>query len=96
MHGGVVCCPGPFVNGDRAVARLARVRWCDGARLPYFVHKPCSWRAIIDQRYSIDLVQCMCRATTASTIPTAARGRHRKRKRRQIDRGGLIFTWTLR
>lgn len=50
MHGGWVCCPGPFVNGDRAVARLARVRWCDGARLPYFVHKPCSWRAIIYQR----------------------------------------------
>lgn len=37
------------------------------------MHKPCIWREIIYPPYSIDLVQCMCRATTASPSQTVTR-----------------------
>lgn len=82
MDGGGVLSRGPL---STAIGRLRDWRGCDGvmvgARLPYFVHKPCSWREIIYPTYSIDLVQCMCRATTASPTQTVTREASKERDR---------------
>lgn len=45
------------------------------------MHKPCIWREIIYSPYSIDLVQCMCRATTATASPSQT-VKERERQRR--------------